>query len=169
MSNSFPRTLRALHADRSTRVVGLLLLATLLLAAWLAWFLLASITLFEVADTAQIKGAGAAEGEIWVEAQFPARAAGRVQPGQAGRFRASGVSRQQDGGLPVRVESVANVSQSGGWVVRLALEPTATGIPLQPGQPGTVEVAVERLSPAALVFHATGRRVGAEPSQGENR
>lgn len=99
-------------------------------------------------------------------AQFEAAAIGRVQPGQSGRLRLVGFPWTKHGALQARVSRVGN--EPTGGLVRVELEvrrePGATA-PLEHGLPGVVEVAVERLSPAALVLDAAGRfvtRVDAE-------
>jgi membrane fusion protein (multidrug efflux system) len=59
---------------------------------------------------------------------------------------------------------VANEARDGAIRVELRLVPEAlTTIPLQHGLPGTVEVEVERVSPAALVLRGVGQRLGVSP------
>ena len=59
------------------------------------------------------------------------------------------------------VTSVAAEARDGVIRVELQLPPeTPTAMPLQHGLPGTVEVEVERISPAALVLRAVGTRLG---------
>jgi membrane fusion protein (multidrug efflux system) len=43
--------------------------------------------------------------------------------------------------------------------VELRLDAPASNIPLQHALPGTVELEVERISPAALILRAAGRRI----------
>jgi membrane fusion protein (multidrug efflux system) len=102
------------------------------------------------------------EGALRVVAHFlPATALGRVQPGQPARLRLDGFSWAQYGSLPATVSSVATEARDGVIRVELQLPPeTPTAMPLQHGLPGTVEVEVERISPANLVLRAMGARLG---------
>jgi membrane fusion protein (multidrug efflux system) len=101
-------------------------------------------------------------GALRVVAHFlPAIALGRVQPGQPARLRLDGFSWAQYGSLTATVTSVATEARDGVIRVELHLEPEAlTAIPLQHGLPGTVEVEIERISPAALVLREVGTRLG---------
>jgi membrane fusion protein (multidrug efflux system) len=66
------------------------------------------------------------------------------------------------------VSAVASEIRDGGVRVELTLAGTGTRVPLQHGLPGTVEVSIERVTPAQLVFRAAGQMVSAviEPSAG---
>jgi membrane fusion protein (multidrug efflux system) len=101
-------------------------------------------------------------GALRVVAHFlPASALGRVQPGQPARLRLDGFPWAQYGTVAATVTSVATEARAGVIRVELQLPPeTPTTIPLQHGLPGTVEVAVERISPATLVLRAVGTRLG---------
>lgn len=55
MANPFARTLRSLSADRSGRTLLFLLGLLVLLAAWLAWFLLAELPVFVISETARLE------------------------------------------------------------------------------------------------------------------
>jgi membrane fusion protein (multidrug efflux system) len=101
------------------------------------------------------------EGALQVVAHFlPAIALGRVQPGQLARLRLDGFPWAQYGSLAATVTSVATEARDGVIRVALQLTPeTPAAIPLQHGLPGTVEVAVERISPASLVLHAVSTRL----------
>jgi membrane fusion protein (multidrug efflux system) len=101
-------------------------------------------------------------GALRVVAQFlPAMALGRVQPGQPARLRLEGFPWAQYGSLAATVTSVANEARDGWIRVELGLASEApSAIPLQHGLPGTVEIAVERVSPATLVLRGMGKRLG---------
>jgi membrane fusion protein (multidrug efflux system) len=43
--------------------------------------------------------------------------------------------------------------------VELRLDAPASDIPLQHALPGTVEIQVEKISPASLILRAAGRRI----------
>ena len=55
MPTPFSRCTRALDADSSRRTVGLILLMAALLGAWLAWFALANVALYETTDAARLE------------------------------------------------------------------------------------------------------------------
>jgi multidrug resistance efflux pump len=88
----------------------------------------------------------------------PATSVGRVQPGQRARLRLHGFPWTKYGSIPATVDRVGNEPKDGQIRVELVLRPErGSRIPLQHGLPGTAEVEVERVSPAALVLDAAGR------------
>jgi membrane fusion protein (multidrug efflux system) len=101
------------------------------------------------------------DGNLRIVAGFtPAEVFGRVREGQRARLRLDGFPPAQYGSIPAIVSRVAREVRDGLVRVELALVPDANSVvPIQHGAPGTVEVEVERLSPAALVLRAVGRRM----------
>jgi membrane fusion protein (multidrug efflux system) len=97
-------------------------------------------------------------GEVRLVADFaPADALGRVRAGQRARFRLDGFPWTQYGAVPARVERVANELRNGFVRVELSIERDgASRAPVEHGLPGTVEVEVERVSPAVLVLRSAG-------------
>lgn len=106
---------------------------------------------------------------VRVHAAFPAATAmGRIVPGQRARIRLDGFPWSQYGTISAIVEQVAGESRDG--LLRVELAVTHNGdddddgdvlaglVPLQHGLQGSVEVAVEQVSPAVLVLRAAGRR-----------
>lgn len=94
----------------------------------------------------------------------PAEAFGRVQAGQTARLRLEGFPPTQYGSVYAIVSSVASELREGRVRVELQLTPTARPtVPMQHGLPGTVEVEVERTSPASLVLRAVGHRMAPNP------
>ena len=60
--------------------------------------------------------------------------------------------------MAATVAKVASEPRSGQVRVELAIHPDSSSpIPLQHGLPGTVEVEVDRLSPAALILRIGGK------------
>lgn len=124
-------------------------------------------TLGEVADLrvgsfvqeGQRLGAVVPQGALRTVAYFaPSDAVGRIRPGQRAQLRLDGFPWTQYGTVPVTVARVAREGQDGRLRVELAVVPGGnTRIPLQHGLPGTLEVEVERLSPAALVLRHVGK------------
>lgn len=89
---------------------------------------------------------------------LPSAALGRIQPGQPAQLRLEGFPWTQYGAVSATVANVASEVRDGQVRVELAVRPDATPlIPLQHGLPGTVEVEVDRVSPATLVLRTAGR------------
>jgi multidrug resistance efflux pump len=102
-------------------------------------------------------------GALRVVAEFsPARAAGRIRAGQRAQVRLDGFPATQFGSIGAQVTNVASEVREGHVQVELSLQPSASPrVHLQHGLPGTVEVEVERSSPAALTLRAAGRLIRA--------
>lgn len=102
-------------------------------------------------------------GALRIVAEFePSAALGRIHPGQAARLRLKGFPWTQYGSIRARIAAVANEIRDG----RVRVECDVDGaspklIPAQHGLPGTVEVEVEQVSPAALVFRLAGDWIAA--------
>jgi membrane fusion protein (multidrug efflux system) len=111
-------------------------------------------------------GAIVPSGHIRIVAEFlPAAAIARIRPGQTAHMRPDGFPWTQFGTLPAVVRSVANEPRSGRIRVELDVRAAAdSAIPIQHGLPGTLEIEIDRVSPAALVFRAAGRRLSAPAS-----
>jgi membrane fusion protein (multidrug efflux system) len=105
-------------------------------------------------------------GTLKVIAEFlPPAALGRIRPGQPARLRLQGFPWTQYGSIGARVSDVASEVRDGHVRVELAIDPRAASpIALQHGLPGTVEVEVERVSPATLTLRAAGQLVAAPRS-----
>jgi uncharacterized membrane protein (UPF0127 family)/multidrug resistance efflux pump len=104
-------------------------------------------------------GAVVPPGTLKVMADFlPSAAIGRIQAGQPARLRLEGFPWTQYGAVSATVASVASEVRDGRVRVELAVRPEAAPlIPLQHGLPGTVEVEVDRVSPAILVLRTAGQ------------
>jgi multidrug resistance efflux pump len=100
-------------------------------------------------------------GTLRAVAEFlPSASLGRIQPGQRARLRLEGFPWTEYGGVAATVANVASEPRAGRVRVELLVVPDpASAIPLQHGLPGTAEVEVERISPAALMLRAAGRRL----------
>ncbi|MBL8275783.1 MAG: HlyD family efflux transporter periplasmic adaptor subunit [Pelomonas sp.] len=96
-----------------------------------------------------------------VVAEFaPGTALGRVREGQVAVLRLEGFPWLQHGSLGARVERVAGEVRDQRLRVELALDgvQTRTGLPLQHGLSGQVEIALEAVSPAQLLLRSLGAR-----------
>lgn len=112
----------------------------------------------EIVDRNTHLGTVVPSGEVRVVAEFaPHRALGRIQPGQPGKLRLQGFSWVQYGSVSTTVSRVGSEPQNGTIRVELALvDNDDFPVALSHGLPGTLEVEVERISPAALVLRAAG-------------
>jgi multidrug resistance efflux pump len=110
-------------------------------------------------------------GDLRIVANFqPADALGRIQPGQPARLRLDGFPWTEFGSIDATVSHVASEVRDGRIRVELAVNPHSTGrIPIQHGLPGTVQVQVERISPASLVLRVVGRGFGGSGQVAEAR
>ncbi|MFM9914816.1 MAG: HlyD family secretion protein [Rhizobacter sp.] len=108
-------------------------------------------------------------GGLQIVAEFmPARALGRLQPGQRARLRLDGFPWAQHGSLAARVQRVAAEAHDQHLRVELVLEPDAGAHQptLQHGLSGTVEVALEDVAPAVLLLRSMGQRLGGTQATG---
>ena len=99
------------------------------------------------------------QSELKIVADFPpAAVVGRIQPGQTGQMRLDGFPWAQFGSLPARVSHVGSEIRDN--LVRVEFIPQPgphSKIVLQHGLPGSIEVSIERLSPALLVLRKSGQ------------
>jgi multidrug resistance efflux pump len=104
-------------------------------------------------------GAVVPPGTLKVMADFlPSAAIGRIQTGQPARLRLEAFPWTQYGAVSATVASVASEVRDGRVRVELTVRPNpASLIPFQHGLPGTVEVEVDRVSPAILVLRTAGQ------------
>ena len=104
-------------------------------------------------------GAVVPPGTLKVMADFlPSAAIGRIQAGQPARLRLEAFPWTQYGAISATVASVASEVRDGRVRVELSTHPnSASPIPFQHGLPGTVEVKVDRVSPAILVLRTAGQ------------
>lgn len=102
-------------------------------------------------------------GRLQITAEFqPSAALGKLRPGQPATMRLQGFPWAQYGTVPAKVVLVASEIRDGKVRVELAVNgPPPARIPLQHGLPGSVEVAIERVSPLALIMRSAGDLVGA--------
>lgn len=102
-------------------------------------------------------------GKLQIVAEFqPSAALGKVRPGQPATVRLEGFPWAQYGTVSAQVSSVAGEIRDGKVRVDLAINSASRSrIPFQHGLPGSVEVQVERVSPAALILRSAGTVLGA--------
>jgi membrane fusion protein (multidrug efflux system) len=109
------------------------------------------------------------EGRIRAVAEFAAAdAVGRIQPGQPARLRLSGFPSTRYGSIAAPVARVGSETRDGPVRVELDVTPSdGSPLPLEHGLPGTIEVEVERLSPAALVLRTAGKLLDRPAAAGQ--
>lgn len=98
-------------------------------------------------------------GHLLVVAQYPAQAAfGRIRAGQRATLRLEGFPWAEFGTVSATVAAVAQEIRDGKVRVELAIEQKSSfrGA-LEHGMPGTLEVAVDRISPLALTLRTAGQ------------
>ena len=174
MSTPFTRSMRSLRLDRFTlSLIGLIASVTLL-SAWIIWFFLARISMYEISTDLQITK----NGEI--EANYPVKAKERIQAGQMALLHVEQKipveGNTQNGGTEKTTSIKAMVmkvdsSRTGGQiVVNLApLEDTFYTIFIQGDPPPKntktrLEVEVESISPFILVQRASKQYMNASPA-----
>ena len=88
---------------------------------------------------------------------LPSSSLARIRPGQPARLRLEGFPWTEYGSLASRVARVSDEPRQGRvWIVFTLSGQPRSAIPLRHGLPGTLEVEVERVSPAALLLRAAG-------------
>jgi membrane fusion protein (multidrug efflux system) len=101
-------------------------------------------------------------GKLQIVAEFLPSALGKVRPGQHAVLRLKGFPWAQYGTVSALVSRVAGEIRDGKVRVELAVtSPSRSRIPFQHGLPGSVEVQIDRVSPAALILRSAGDLVGA--------
>ena len=100
-------------------------------------------------------------GHLRAVAEFaPPAAFGRIRPGQPARLRLEGFPWAEYGSIAATVSTVASEIRNGKVRVELSIVRSPTfAIPLQHGLPGSVEVEVERVSPAELTLRTAGQLI----------
>lgn len=118
----------------------------------------ATLRIGAVVREGQRLGAVVPAGKLRIVAEFPPPSAlGRIRIGHPARLRLHGFPWTQYGSVPATVTSIASEVREGMVRVELAVHADpASRIPLQHGLPGSVEVEVERISPARLVLRVAG-------------
>jgi membrane fusion protein (multidrug efflux system) len=108
-------------------------------------------------------------GTLRVVAEFaPSSALGRVRAGQRARVRLAGFPWTEYGTLTATVGSVAGEPRDSKVRVELMLDKDSSpAIPLQHGLPGSVEVEVDRVSPAMLILRQVGKHLSSLKGSGK--
>jgi hypothetical protein len=147
VSLQFSRSIRSLEVDNYRAAKIGMILAVIVAAALLAWFLLARVTVYEISSDVEYTGDGR------LAAHFPSETAKRIQPGQSAVLRIDTIPDGKILNLPALVIGVDRQSE---LVELIILADEAALGSLDPDITGQVEVEVEYITPAALVRRASG-------------
>jgi hypothetical protein len=138
----FARTIRALDAgDFCTSKLGLLLVAAVV-AAWIWWALAARVPQYELSANVRLDSTGQS-----AVADFPASVRTRIRPGQHALLRTK---------TSVNDAQVTDTTETSDGQVRVNLRLSQPAAPL--AEPLTVELEIERVSPATIALRAAGLR-----------
>ena len=103
-------------------------------------------------------------GRLIVAAEFPANAAfGRIQPGQPARMRLDGFPWAEFGAVPAKVSQVAAEIRDSNVRVEFEIQPDSSFRgKLEHGMPGSIDVAVEHVTPLSLILRTAGQWLTAQ-------
>ena len=168
----FPRSIRSLESDRFRASAVGLLVAIVILAAWLGWFFLARVAVYKVAGGVKLEQwicascAEATPKASTARVEFPAAVAlAHIRTGQTAYLHLDGLPRALYPGIPATVSNVASQVVDGNIQIELDARPDADAyVALRPNLTATVEVEVERVSPALLVLRTARRWVQQSPA-----
>lgn len=169
----FTQSLNSLNADKGRFSFIAIVIALIILVAWLLWFFLAPIPVYETGTVVGTQRDGN------LIAHFPARTLAQLRPGQVGYIQVGDqtearVAGQQtatvsqvlatvrDGQIEVILHPTYQEGGIGHSVFNGARESDAAADALADG---TVEitVAVDQISPAILVLRSSGQFIEAAP------
>jgi membrane fusion protein (multidrug efflux system) len=118
-----------------------------------------SLHIGSVVQPGERLGAIVPGGELMVVAHYPVQAAiGRLRAGQAAKLRLDAYPWNEFGTVAAEVQRVAQEPRDGRVRVELAIKasPGFMGV-LAHGMPGTLEIAVEQVTPLGLLLRTAGQ------------
>ncbi len=154
MSISFSRSMRSLQGDSFRPSLAALIIAGVLLLAWMAWLAFAPVTLYETSQEWQVQRDGA------LIVRFPLETIPRLRPGQPATLTIPAGANQPPqtlsamvADIPMRTQNRLAPDTIEVALLSGALPAAATG--------GEIKVEVERVSPLKLLGRASGQLAGA--------
>ncbi len=103
-------------------------------------------------------------GALMIVADFSPAVLGRIKPGQPARMRLDGFPWAQFGSVDAKVSRVAGEIREGQARVEFEIVgASASPSILQHGLPGSIEVSVDRASPALMILRAAGQMLSSSP------
>jgi len=162
MALPFNQSTRALQADRELAPLAIAASALVLMMLWLAWFVWAPVSLYEMGELVYVTRRG------MVVASFPAQAADRLHPGQLAFLSVQddtapalppSSTQQTVTAIIMSVDSAPSAAVI--EVVLSSLSAQWPALTLSSGYPisGSVAVEVEQVSPAQLLWRASGQGI----------
>ncbi|MBI5649376.1 MAG: hypothetical protein HZC40_02850 [Chloroflexi bacterium] len=150
MSLSFSRSMRSLQSDSFRPSLATLVIASILIAAWLAWLAFAPVTLYATSQDWQAQRDGS------LSVRFPAEAMARFRPGQSATLALPDGANQPAKNFAAMVADIPSRTQNRlapdtikVTLLSGALSKDATG--------GEVKIAVETVTPLILITRATSQ------------
>ena len=149
MSISFTQSMQSLYADRGYAALWGVGLTVFCLLLWLIWFLTPSLTVYAHGHLVKMTRNGT------LVAELPAQESTDLQAGQTAHIYPTNTPQQR---LTATVLEVA--SQDNGDQIEVMLylnDDTAVNDPFADGVDGEVQVAIETIAPATLLFQTLGQ------------
>lgn len=148
LSIPFSRSTRSLVLDSFRPGVIAMLLAILILASLIIWFIAAKVTIYQSSETASLKQDG------MIEASFTAEGFATIKPGQKALLRLG----QGPDSRPISIPtSVFDTGEGKDRVLLLITDYSALPFEITDELNGRVDIEVEYISPLELVMRATGQ------------
>ncbi|MBI4785610.1 MAG: hypothetical protein HY782_00985 [Chloroflexi bacterium] len=150
MSLSFSRSMRSLQSDSFRPSLATLIIASILIVAWFAWLVFASVTLYESSQDWEIQRDGS------LVVRFSEEAVSRLRPGQRATLAVQADPNQSAVQLQAMVADTPSRTQN-------RLEPDTVKVTLLSGplpkgvSSGQVQVQVETVSPLTLITRASSQ------------
>ena len=128
---------------------------------------LAQFQIGSYVETGANLGSVVPSSELRIVADFPpAAAVGRIKPNQVSEMRLDGFPWAQFGTVKAHVSRVGSEIRDNRIRVELIPEPNSDSlISLQHGLPGSIEIAIEQISPALLVLRKSGQLIASTRSE----
>jgi len=155
MALTFSRSMRSLQGDSFRPSLAALIIASILVLAWIAWLVFAPVVLYETSSDWQVQRDGA------LIVRFPEKTIARLRPGQPVTLTIQADADQPPQQLKAMVADTPMRTQN-----RLA--PDTVKIALLSGNlpkgevSGEIKIEVERVSPLTLLTRASGQIARAE-------
>jgi hypothetical protein len=155
MALSFSRSMRSLHSDSFRPSLVALSITIVLVLAWGAWLVLASVALYETSQDWQVTR----DGSLIV--RFPEETVARLHPGQPATLTIPTGPNQPPQTLSAMVADIPSRTQN-------HLAPDTVKVALLSGSlpkdaaSGELKIEVERVSPLTLLARASNQLAGAQ-------
>ena len=150
MAISFSRSMRSLQSDSFRPSLATLIIASILVAAWFAWLVFASVTLYETSQDWQIER----DGSLIV--RFPEKTIARLRPGQTAILEIQADPNQPPQQLKAIVADIPSRTQNHLAADTVKVTLLSKVLP-KDAAGGEIKIAVESVSPLTLITRASGQ------------